>query len=85
MTQPLAVQVDKLTFSYGGPNILQDLSLTLPVGARCLLIGSNGAGKSTLLRILAGKRLVKATCLVMGKDAYTQTPDGLTYLGTEFV
>jgi ABC-type Mn2+/Zn2+ transport system ATPase subunit len=39
-----AVHVQNLAFSYGGPPILHDVSLSLPMGSRTLLIGSNGAG-----------------------------------------
>ncbi len=34
--------------------ILDDLSLTLPAGARIALMGRNGAGKSTMLGMIAG-------------------------------
>lgn len=51
--------------------MLENLSLDLPRGSRCLLVGANGAGKSTLLRILAGKRLVKNSGVkVIGKDPF---------------
>lgn len=40
----LAVQVEDLTYSYGGPLVLDKLSLHLPVGSRCLLVGLNGTG-----------------------------------------
>jgi ABC-type thiamine transport system ATPase subunit len=45
------------------------------------------AGKSTLLQILAGKRLVTASGAVIqikGRDVFRNTPDGVTFLGTEW-
>jgi len=45
------------------------------------------AGKSTLLHILAGKRLVStpgSQVVVKGRDVFRDTPDGITYLGTEW-
>jgi CCR4-NOT complex subunit CAF16 len=80
----LAVQVDNLTFGYGGPDILKDLNLRLPRGARCLLVGANGAGKTTLLRILAGKRMTPGVVNILGVNAFLDAPKGVTYLGTEW-
>ncbi|KAI3659016.1 hypothetical protein MP638_006880 [Amoeboaphelidium occidentale] len=80
----LAVDVEGLNFDYGGDKILTNLKLQLPRGCRCLLIGANGAGKTTLLRILAGKRLVKGKVMVLGRDAYRDTPQSITYLGPEW-
>ncbi|KAI3638859.1 hypothetical protein MIR68_003357 [Amoeboaphelidium protococcarum] len=80
-----AITVENLSYSYGGPKVLDNVNLHLPYGARCLLVGANGAGKSTLLRVLAGKRLVHAKVQVMGRDAYSDTPDEVQYLGAEFI
>ncbi|KAI6164840.1 P-loop containing nucleoside triphosphate hydrolase protein [Pisolithus thermaeus] len=53
--------------------------------SRTILVGANGAGKSTLLQILAGKRLVKnADIRVKGRDVFRDSPDGVTFLGTEW-
>ena len=49
------VTVDGVSFAYGsGPEVLHDISLTIPSGTRCALVGSTGAGKSTLAAIVAG-------------------------------
>lgn len=80
-----AVHVERLTFDYCGEKlVLQDVDLDLPRGARCLLVGGNGTGKTTFLKILAGKHLVRAPVLVLGRDAYSATPEGLTFLGSEW-
>ena len=38
----------------GGRWILRDVSLRVPAGACCAVVGPNGCGKSTLARVLAG-------------------------------
>ncbi|CAG8434645.1 12372_t:CDS:2 [Ambispora gerdemannii] len=80
----LAIEALNLNYSFGGPLILQNLHLELHKGSRCLLVGANGAGKSTLLTILAGKRMVRDKVNVFGKNAFRDTPSGVTYLGTEW-
>jgi ATP-binding cassette, subfamily C, bacterial len=49
------VEVDAVSFAYGaGPEVLQDVSLTIPAGTRCALVGTTGAGKTTLAAVVAG-------------------------------
>ena len=49
------VEVDAVSFAYGGgPEVLHDVSLTIPAGTRCALVGTTGAGKTTLAAIAAG-------------------------------
>jgi multiple sugar transport system ATP-binding protein len=40
---------------YGaGPEVIRDVSLTIPRGELCVFVGPSGCGKSTLLRMVAG-------------------------------
>ncbi|MBO5643046.1 MAG: ATP-binding cassette domain-containing protein [Kiritimatiellae bacterium] len=48
----LSLQNVKLAF--GGPNILDDVSLVLTRGMRAAITGRNGEGKSTLMKVIAG-------------------------------
>ncbi len=47
-----AEQVSK---SYGGLNVLSEVSFTIGDGERVGLVGPNGAGKTTVLRLIAGE------------------------------
>ena len=48
------LKVEKLMQSYGGLQVLHDVSFSLGAGERVALIGPNGAGKTTLLNVLTG-------------------------------
>ena len=41
--------------SFGGLDVLLDVTFTVGKGERVGLVGPNGAGKTTLLRIMAGE------------------------------
>jgi len=50
-----AIELRQLSFAYpGGRPVLNDVSATIPSGARLAVIGPSGAGKSTLLMHLNG-------------------------------
>lgn len=83
----LAIDVAHLTFAFPSHDpALVDLTLALPRGARCVLVGANGAGKSTLLQVLAGKRLTPsgARVNIRGRDVFRRASAGVTFLGTEW-
>lgn len=53
--EPAAVlRVEGISAGYGGPPIVQDVSLTVYGGKITAIVGPNGAGKSTLLKALSG-------------------------------
>jgi ATP-binding cassette subfamily B protein len=63
-----------LSFRYedGGPWILQDISLSIPAGTSCAVVGEVGAGKSTLVHLIP--RLFEApegTLFLDGRDIRT--------------
>lgn len=48
------LHINKLSVSFGGTYLFNNISFKLSAGNRLGLIGKNGAGKSTMLKILAG-------------------------------
>lgn len=50
----VAIELERVSKSYGDKVILSKLTKTLSKGDRVVLTGRNGAGKTTLLKILAG-------------------------------
>lgn len=70
----------------GTSAVVQNMSVSLPRGATCLLIGPNGAGKTTLLKVLAGKHMVpRESVSVLGEPPFYATQltasGALSYIG----
>lgn len=85
--EPPIIALQDLTYKFANHALgLRNVTLNLPRGSRTLLIGANGAGKTTLLRLLAGKALAPANTInIAGTDPFKSTPEGITYLGLEWV
>jgi osmoprotectant transport system ATP-binding protein len=63
------IELDRVTKRYDGRPVVDQLSLDVPAGEFCVLLGSSGCGKSTTLRMI--NRLVAAdagTIRVGGED-----------------
>ena len=54
----LMIELEGVTKRYDGRTVVDDLSLSIPTGEFCVLLGSSGCGKSTTLRMI--NRLVMA-------------------------
>ena len=46
------IEFDRVSFSYGGDAVLEDLSFRVAPGTICAILGPSGAGKSTLADLL---------------------------------
>ena len=65
---PAAIQLDGVSAGYGGIDVLQDISLTVPAGGVCAVLGPNGAGKSTALKVMSGQLTpTKGTASIHGR------------------
>lgn len=49
-----AVVCERLSFTYGGPLVLQDVDLTIAQREFVSVVGPNGGGKTTLLKLMLG-------------------------------
>jgi osmoprotectant transport system ATP-binding protein len=76
-TEPM-IEIDRVRKAYDGRVVVDDLSLSVPKGAFCVLLGPSGCGKSTTLRMI--NRLVPAdsgTIRVGGEDVTAVPPEAL--------
>ena len=76
------ILIDDVSISFGGPRLLDGVTLQIEVGEKIGLLGRNGSGKSTLLKLLAGQIVPDAGRIVHNNDAKTailpqEVPDDL--------
>jgi osmoprotectant transport system ATP-binding protein len=72
------IELDHVKKGYDGKPVVDDLSLTVPGGAFCVLLGPSGCGKSTTLRMI--NRLVpfdSGMIRIAGDDIRTVPPEAL--------
>ncbi|OHE72732.1 MAG: hypothetical protein A2007_06305 [Verrucomicrobia bacterium GWC2_42_7] len=46
------ITFEKVSFSYGKEDVLEDVNIHIPVGQTCALVGHSGAGKTTFARLI---------------------------------
>lgn len=63
----IVLQVNKLTKSFSGINIVENVQLEVHQRDRVALVGRNGAGKSTLLKMIAGEMAADSGNLIIPK------------------
>jgi ABC-type branched-subunit amino acid transport system ATPase component len=62
--------LDRISRSYGALRAVDEVSLELPGGSICGLVGPNGSGKTTLLNLISGFAIPTAGSIAIeGKDA----------------
>jgi branched-chain amino acid transport system ATP-binding protein len=81
-----ALDVADLTAGYGGPPIIENVSVRAHRGAITAVVGPNGAGKSTLLKAIAGViRAKSGSVRVEGKDVTGVSTEKLVRRGLAYV
>ncbi len=82
----VALDVEGITAGYGGPPIVERVSIRAHRGAITAIVGPNGAGKSTLLKAIAGViRPTSGTVRVEGKNVTGLAPEKLVRRGIAYV
>jgi ribose transport system ATP-binding protein len=81
-----ALTVTNMSKSFGGPRVLDSVSLSIEPGEIRALVGENGSGKSTLIKILAGFHLPdEGSAEVDGKPLHLGDGAASEALGLRFV
>ena len=83
---PPILAVSELEVAYGPTQVLFGVSLEVPEGALCCLMGRNGVGKSTLLQTIVGLQPAKRGTISLSRreittwKAFNRTKAGIAYV-----
>jgi urea transport system ATP-binding protein len=84
--KPPILSVESLEVAYGQTQVLFGVSLEVPDGGLCCLMGRNGVGKSTLLQTIVGLQPAKAGTIKLSwsditkRAPYDRTKSGIAYV-----
>ena len=77
----LVIELENVAYSYGGGELLSDISIKLAPGSFYFLTGPSGAGKTTLLKLCYGALLQTAGQVrIMGNDVRNLDRDGVAMM-----
>jgi len=83
---PIVLRVEDVTAGYGGPPIIENVSLEVQKGKITAIVGPNGAGKSTLLKSIAGVIKVSGGHIfVLDKESTNLAPEKLVRMRLSYV
>lgn len=68
------IKFEKVSKSFEGDVIINDLNLTIPAGTFFALLGPSGCGKTTILRLVAGLESVDSGNIYIGEKNITNLP-----------
>jgi ABC-type sugar transport system ATPase subunit len=71
-----SLSVQKLTKSFNGSSVLDDISFDVEDGQFCVLLGPSGCGKTTLLRVVAGLEAASSGNVIIGERPVDRLPPG---------
>ena len=84
--QPLALEMRKISKSFGPTQVLRDVDFELRPGEIHALMGENGAGKSTLMKIAGGLiEDFEGEILVDGQPIHLSSPRDATRVGIAMI
>src|ERR1035437_9662749 len=83
---PVVLRVVGLSAGYGGPPIVDNVSLEVRKGKITAIVGPNGAGKSTLLKAISGViKVSSGQVILLEKDCTNMAPEKLVRLKLAYV
>jgi ABC-2 type transport system ATP-binding protein len=79
---PYVIQTDRLTRYFTSTCAVDQVSLSIPRGAVCALLGRNGSGKSTLVRMLMGMLVpTRGSATILDEDIRRISPQTRSRIG----
>ena len=71
---PTSVRLDNVRVTYGGQEVIKDVSFTVESGELAVLVGRSGSGKTTLLRAITGYAPLSGGQVSIGGVDVTRQP-----------